>query len=196
MSIHVKCGGCGEEFSLKDDAAGRGFSCKVCGARVEVPDGDPDELERLRPAGAKRSRSGSNVSLAASRTLLPAIFLYLVTGLSVANHAGGIVMAAMGVNLNPFVNLDDPNLDPQVRENQRIANMIGGFVGGAIGLLADTLVILGAIALHRLRNFPLAMTGIIVSLIPCLSPCLVLGMPFGIWGLVVLLSSEVREEFQ
>ncbi len=198
MSIRVKCDECGEEFSLKDSAAGKGFPCKVCGASVQVPGWNDDELGELPDTGSKprRARSG-DASTAASRTFLPAVFLYIVAGLSVANHVGGMVMAGMGFNLNPFVNpMENPNLDPQVRENQRMANQIGGFIGSAIGLLADFLVILGAISLQRLRNFPLAMTGMIVSLIPCLSPCLVMGMPFGLWGLVVLFSNEVREEFQ
>ncbi|OYW23351.1 MAG: hypothetical protein B7Z55_03625 [Planctomycetales bacterium 12-60-4] len=198
VSILVRCHECGEEFSLKESAAGKGFQCRICGARLQVPELDGTELGEFSDAASMRgraSRSGPR-STAASRTALPAIFLYLVTSLSVLNHAGGLVMAAMGVNLNPFAGLDDPNLDPQQRESRRIANMIGGVVGGAFGLLADTLVILGALSLHRLRNFPLAMTGMIISLIPCLSPCLVLGMPFGIWGLVVLLSDDVREEFQ
>jgi hypothetical protein len=34
-----------------------------------------------------------------------------------------------------------------------------------------------------------------MALIPCLGPCYILGIPAGIWALVVLARPEVREAF-
>ena len=41
-----------------------------------------------------------------------------------------------------------------------------------------------------------AVAAAIVSMIPCLSPLIVVGIPFGIWSLVVLNDSAVKEAFE
>ncbi len=202
LTIHVTCHECGEEFALKDTAAGKSFSCKVCGVDLRVPGGSDDddlldEEVATRPRRPSKGRGSGNREAAAGRTFLPAIFLYIVAGLSVLNHAASIGMAAMGHNLNPFMNPDaNPNLNPQARQAQKVGIMVGGIIGGVFGLIMDTLVIAGAWSMQSLRRYGLAMTGAIVALVPCLSPCLILGMPFGIWALVVLASSDVKQAFR
>lgn len=197
MSIEVRCAECGEEFLLKDSAAGKTLPCKVCGAKMQVPaaddlaeDDDLDE-EFNEPATRKKGPS-KRKALAASRTFLPAIFLYIVAGLSVINHGSGIVMAAMGVNLNPFV---DENALQNQNPAAKQAAMIGGMIGGLIGLTLDGLVLFGAYCMQKLQNYGMAMTGAIVACIPFCGPCLILGIPFGIWSLVVLNNSDVKSAF-
>jgi hypothetical protein len=76
--------------------------------------------------------------------------------------------------------------------------MAGFYVGyyGVIiaGLLWSSLVIAGAISMLRLRLYGLAMTGSIAAMLPC-TPCCLLGLPFGIWSLVVLNRAEVKDAF-
>lgn len=36
----------------------------------------------------------------------------------------------------------------------------------------------------------------ILAMIPCVSPCCLLGLPLGIWALIVLLKPEVKAAFQ
>jgi len=36
----------------------------------------------------------------------------------------------------------------------------------------------------------------IIAMIPCVSPCCCLGLPFGIWALVVLARPAVKSAFQ
>ena len=40
-----------------------------------------------------------------------------------------------------------------------------------------------------------ALVSAVLALLPCLSPCCVLGLPFGIWALVTLNKPEVKEAF-
>ena len=47
----------------------------------------------------------------------------------------------------------------------------------------------------KLRSRGLAMTAAILAMIPCFSPCCLLGLPFGIWALVVLSKPEVQSQF-
>jgi len=64
----------------------------------------------------------------------------------------------------------------------------------AVGL--GVLVLFGAIRMKKLESYGLAMTAAIVAMIPCISPCCFLGLPFGIWALVVLSDSSVRAAFR
>jgi hypothetical protein len=46
----------------------------------------------------------------------------------------------------------------------------------------------------RLQYFGLVMAAVIVAMLPCQCCCL-LGLPFGIWALVVLNKPEVKSQF-
>jgi hypothetical protein len=67
---------------------------------------------------------------------------------------------------------------------------------GLFNLLPATVVLVGAIKMKNLENYGLAMTAAIMALIPCVSPCCVLGLPFGIWALVVLSEDRVKAAFR
>jgi uncharacterized membrane protein HdeD (DUF308 family) len=66
-------------------------------------------------------------------------------------------------------------------------------------LVTSILPLVAGIRMRSLRGYGLAVTGAIVTAIPCLSPssCLCgVGMIFGIWALVVLLNAEVKSAFR
>lgn len=60
---------------------------------------------------------------------------------------------------------------------------------------ADITVLIGEIQMKNLRKRSMSMTACVLGSIPCISPCCVLGIPFGIWGLVVLNDPQVRRAF-
>ncbi len=75
---------------------------------------------------------------------------------------------------------------------------IGAYVGGVldvVGLILQAVVFYGAMQMKNLQNRSLAMAASIISVIPCLTACCVLGIPFGIWGLVVLSDETVKKAF-
>jgi len=49
--------------------------------------------------------------------------------------------------------------------------------------------------MKKLENYGLAMTASILAMIPCLSPCCLIGLPIGIWAVVVLSKPEVKSAF-
>lgn len=225
MTISVSCDACGKSYKISDDKAGRRFRCKGCGELITVPEleyedeWDDDEYEDdgygddeygddwgqgddygddlnpyASPAASGRSKkrkAGSGgKARAKSRLIGPAICLYIVGGLSALNHGVTLILVAMGHEMVL------PGLQPGPGNGPDLAGarMIGGIVGGIIGLTMDLLVIVGAYNMHTLKSHSLAMTGAIVACIPC-CVCLVLGMPFGIWSLVVLNDSDVKAAF-
>jgi hypothetical protein len=60
---------------------------------------------------------------------------------------------------------------------------------GAVGAL-----LAGAVQMMRLRSYPLAVAATLLAMLPW-SPGWVLGLPFGIWGLVVLRRPKVQAAF-
>jgi hypothetical protein len=66
---------------------------------------------------------------------------------------------------------------------------------GIFGLAMGTLILIGAIKMKNLNNYVFAMAATIIALLPCISPCC-LGIPFGIWALIVLCDSSVKAAFK
>lgn len=62
-------------------------------------------------------------------------------------------------------------------------------------LAFHAVTIVGALRMRALRGHGLARAGAMLACIPCLSPCLVLGIPVGVWALFVLARPDVREAF-
>jgi uncharacterized membrane protein HdeD (DUF308 family) len=69
----------------------------------------------------------------------------------------------------------------------------------AILFVTGLVPLVGGIRMRALRSYGLAVTGAIVTAIPCLSPSSCpcgLGLIFGIWALVVLLNADVKAAFR
>ena len=76
--------------------------------------------------------------------------------------------------------------------------MLTGPVGvalGVVGILVSVVILLGAMKMKKLESYGLAMAASIIAMIPCLSPCCLLGLPIGIWAVVVLSKPEVKSAF-
>jgi predicted Zn finger-like uncharacterized protein len=69
---------------------------------------------------------------------------------------------------------------------------IGNLVGAIISMVWGLLLTVGAAGMKKLQNYGLCMTASILAILPC---CCGLGIPFGIWGLVVLSRPEVLDSF-
>ncbi len=85
--------------------------------------------------------------------------------------------------------------DPQM---QKLLSSLGGGLGlvqNIIGAVVGVIVLLGASKMKKLQNYSFAMTASIVAMLPCISPCCIFGLPFGIWALVVLNKPEVKSQF-
>ena len=52
--------------------------------------------------------------------------------------------------------------------------------------------------LRKLESYGLVMTATILFMLPCLTPscCCILGLPIGIWTLVIIMKPEVKSAFR
>ncbi len=83
-------------------------------------------------------------------------------------------------------------------EAEKIGYYFGTFFGygvAVIGLLLAPIIIYGAIQMLSGKKYKLAKASAILSIIPFISCCFVVGIPFGIWALIVLNKPEVKAFF-
>ncbi|MBM3850567.1 MAG: DUF4339 domain-containing protein [Verrucomicrobia bacterium] len=66
----------------------------------------------------------------------------------------------------------------------------------ALALVLSLLSLLAGVRMLQRKSYGLVMAGVILTTIPCVSPCCCLGLPFGIWALVVLSNTEVKAAFR
>ncbi len=64
-----------------------------------------------------------------------------------------------------------------------------------LGIVVSGLILFGRLKMRKLESYGLAMTASILAIIPCISPCCIIGLPIGIWALVILMKPEVKSMF-
>ena len=138
------------------------------------------------------------------RLQVPAIFLIVIWSLTIVTNimsalitllGGGMTKAALdelqqaaeaNPDLTPFVEMYEKVLQFQTQAIWPMTLVI---------LALAILSIMGAVRMLQLRSYGLAMTAAIVSMIPCLSSCCCLALPFGIWCTVALSTTAVKQQF-
>jgi GYF domain 2 len=123
----------------------------------------------------------------------PAICLIAMSALGIVLYLFSAVLHMAG---NPAaMNSQMGNMPPQAQAYfQLLAGPVGTLIDIAV-IALNALVLFGAIKMLRLESRPLATTACILGMLPVVSCCCLIGLPFGIWGLVVLNKPEVRSHF-
>jgi len=74
---------------------------------------------------------------------------------------------------------------------------------GPLGIGSDifsmamaALVFFGACKMQKLKGYEFAFVATIIAMLPCVTACCLLGLPFGIWALVVLNKTEIKSQFK
>jgi hypothetical protein len=116
-------------------------------------------------------------------------------------------MAVIGLLFGGFITVGNiynvvsgalPPPPPDMQGGERAGFFIGlygSMIAFALSPLLQPLVIWGGINMVRGRGLRMAYVGAIIATIPVFSACCIIGMPFGIWALVVLSQPQVRAVF-
>ena len=137
--------------------------------------------------------SGGDREAALSAVKGPAIALIVTASLGILYYLSNFVLVVSGTAATfQQIPPDAPDWVKSFIENARgpMAAVAGVFISAL-----DGFVLYGAIKMLRLQNFGLAMAAAIIAMVPCQCCCL-LGLPFGIWALVVLNKPEVKSQFR
>lgn len=126
---------------------------------------------------------------AVDRVRAPATALLVVGILLVVLALLSIVMNLAGFRQTP--KFGNPQID------QYIQAMSGtpGTVMALVEVLIGGLVVFAALKFKRLESYGLVVAGTVLSMLPCTSSCCCIGLPIGIWILVVLMKPEVKSAF-
>ncbi len=225
MPEQVRCPSCEAALRVPDTLLGKNVKCPKCqttflaemeepeqpkgivrepsssARRSRVPDPaededeeelPPEEEEEDRPRRRRRRRRGGRVSAKAlSAVAGPAIALMVVGGLAIALCIVSVLLNMLGVGLMA-AGPAPKGMGPQ-KPDLAIQAVAG--VGSAIfGLCYWSIVLVGAVKMKNLSSYGFAMTACIMAMLPC-SLCCLLGLPFGIWGLVALNNPAVKDAF-
>jgi len=127
---------------------------------------------------------------------VPAILLMVLGGLTIASALFGMVQYLMGSNT---AQMDELLSNPQIPEGMKsvlAASNKLGIVGSLLQLVLGGVTFLGGLKMKNLESFGLAMAASIIVIIPLFgSCCCCIGIPVGIWSLVVLNKPEVKSSF-
>lgn len=126
----------------------------------------------------------------------PAILLMVVGGLTVLAALVGVVQHLVGSNQEAMAQLLNNPQIPEATRNALAGMMKGGIFTSILELIFGGVTFFGGLKMKNLESYGLAMAGSIVALIPCIGSCCCLGIPVGIWALIVLNKPEVKSAFR
>ncbi len=70
-----------------------------------------------------------------------------------------------------------------------------GIGGSLVAICVAAFIIYAALKMRELSQWGLAVAASVLAMIPCISPCCIIGLPIGIWSLIVLTKPEIRAAF-
>jgi hypothetical protein len=75
---------------------------------------------------------------------------------------------------------------------QGIVGMIQSLVGIVVGIIC----VIGSNKMRNLESYSFSLASAILVMIPCVSPCCLIGLPIGIWAVTVLNDPFVKSSFR
>jgi hypothetical protein len=194
--VILNCPRCQRQLRVPDTMFGTMVRCPSCGLTFTAPT-DPNDPPTVTPVveipsahppiGMTHPAPLSQDHARARAILSPPAIALLIVGLlglmvNCFRLARGITIPEESKALFKQLQVEPPAAED-------VAKVIAAFT------VVDVVVVLGAIQMLRARMYPLAITGTLLAMIEIASGCCCLGLPVGIWSLVVLLRGDVRALF-
>jgi hypothetical protein len=134
------------------------------------------------------SYAPASTASAADQVSGPAIGLMVTAGLGFVVQGLSLVLNLVGSSI----------MATQTQGNEAFAQMFSGVAGAVFAgfaMLIAIVIFMGALKMKKLQSYGFAMTVSVIAMLPCVSPCCIVGLPIGIWALVVLNKAEVKAAF-
>ncbi len=140
---------------------------------------------------------GPSDGMAASKVSGPATGLMVTAIIGIILLGGLLIMNVTGMGAAGAADVPEGMDAEQFQAIQGIQMMFGGvgIAAGVIGIAVGVLILVAAGKMKKLESYGLAVTASVLAMIPCVSPCCIIGLPIGIWSLVVLLNQDVKSGF-
>jgi hypothetical protein len=115
----------------------------------------------------------------------------------------GLLMQVFSLLLNNLFGLGAGDSDLPLEGMENMPEFLMPLYSGAFAMAANAvgigvavLVMVGAIRMLNLKSWGLALAASILVMVPMVSPCCTLGLPIGIWALVVMVNEDVKQAFE
>ncbi|MDC0574530.1 hypothetical protein OAO39_01225 [Pirellulaceae bacterium] len=135
--------------------------------------------------------SRSDDSAAKALVKPPAMILMILSIISIVLSVGILIFSAGQIDMAIFE--DFTRADPD--EQEKAVNVIGNVVGSILSIPFHIFFIFGCKKMMRLESKSVVWMMLILAVIPCCTPCCV-GLPIGIWGIVVMNDPIVKLAFK
>ncbi len=121
----------------------------------------------------------------------PAIGLMITGGLGLGINLFSLVLHLVRTTQPP----PPQGIPPELANMIEMLNGPAGIIFVLIGMALSAFVLFGGMQMQRLHSRGIAIAAAIIAIVPCTSPCCLIGIPIGIWALVILSKPEVRSQF-
>ena len=215
MPEQVRCPSCNATLRVPDSLLGKNVKCPKCATTFVAEMEEPAEPEGIvrEPAPARRSpalegteeeefleeeevrprrRRKRRYAEAESAVAGPAICLMVLGGLDIPTALVYLVFQI--INLSQAGKAYPPGQAPPGYEAGLVIGKVFVFVIIPLTILWGIVLLVGGFKMKKLQSYGLAMTSCILAMLPVHCCCL-LGLPFGIWGVVMLNKPEVKDAF-
>ncbi|MBX3422119.1 MAG: hypothetical protein KF752_11250 [Pirellulaceae bacterium] len=140
----------------------------------------------------------------------PAIGLIVLGCSNTLFSVWGIVMAALNIfELNPITTMQKRDMErsrnqmgeagaafmDQMMYFTDLMNGEGTLVFNLLALVIGIGLVVAGLRMKAFRSYWLVMTFAVLGMMPCLSNCCIVGLPLGIWAIVVLSDVHVKAAF-
>jgi hypothetical protein len=122
------------------------------------------------------------------RVMAPAIVLVVISALGLATSIFNVVFAFGEPQI-------DPNDPPFVRQMKESSTGPVALTAQSAFVVVNLLIIGGAVQMMRFKTWGFALAASIIAMLNFGTFCCVLGLPVGIWSLVILLQPDVKQAF-
>jgi len=134
---------------------------------------------------------GSDDSAAKALVKPPAMILMILSIISIVLSVGLLIFFAGQIDM---AILEDFTRVNRV-EQEKAVNVIGNVVGNMLAIPFQIFFIFGCKKMMKLESKSVVWMMLILAVIPCCTPCCV-GLPIGIWGIVVMNDPIVKLAFK
>ena len=152
----------------------------------------PPQAAPAPSASAAASSDASAHARAKNEVSGPAIGLIVTAVLGIVAKVLGLIFNLVGVNFMP----PQSGMTPEMTRMMQFISGPVAIVSGIVGLAISLFVLYGALKMQKLAGYGFALAAAIIAVIPCFSPCCLIGIPLGIWALIVLNKPEVKSQFE
>ncbi len=164
-----------------------------------VPQGQGTMSETMSDAGradAINRLNGPSIAVI-SMGVLSALYSIFTIGTGLLGMAMGTSSEPVDIGeLGDVLSGQEQQMAEQIQQIMAASSGPLGIVTSFMMLMTSLVIIAGGVKMRTAEMYSLCVVAAALCMIPCTSCCCCLGLPIGIWALVVLLDQNVKAAFR